>query len=201
MSQITIENYQDLDFKEMTNLVVSSFKSKFCHRQKLTPDDMKDILSLTWDIKAGDTGYLHYVAKEKGKVVGVILIQYGEKQKNQRKIPFFNLFHRYGFLNMMLLTYKLSFLEIHKPQGCYIEHIAVEESMRGKGIGKMLLSHGEEKLKNMGFSSISLAVAKDNPAKDLYDRMKFNEISHRNNPFKGYFIGVRHWIFMRKELE
>jgi GNAT superfamily N-acetyltransferase len=36
--------------------------------------------------------------------------------------------------------------------------------MRGRGIGEMLIAQAEKELKNRGFSSLSLAVAKGNPA-------------------------------------
>jgi ribosomal protein S18 acetylase RimI-like enzyme len=203
MQQIKIENYQDTYFKEMTALITQSFLSKLCHRQSLSPNDIKKILYLTWDINTEDTGYLHYVAKEEEKVIGVILIQYGKKQKrtSRKKISIFALIRRYGFYNMLFLIYKLSVLEIHKPKNCYIEHIAVDESMRGRGIGEMLLSHGERVLKDMGFSSLSLAVAKENPAKHLYDRMGFKDIKDINSRYKGFFTGINEWIFMGKEID
>jgi ribosomal protein S18 acetylase RimI-like enzyme len=203
MQQIKIENYQDTYFKEMTALITQSFLSKLCHRQSLSPNDIKKILYLTWDINTEDTGYLHYVAKEEEKVVGVILIQFGKKQKrtSRKKISIFPLIRSYGLYNMLFLIYKLSVLEIHKPKGCYIEHIAVDESMRGRGIGEMLLSHGERVLKDMGFSSLSLAVAKENPAKHLYDRMGFKDIKDINSRYKGFFTGINEWIFMGKEID
>ncbi len=200
MPKINIEKYQEKYFKDMTDLIVSSFKSKLCHRQKLTPDDIKNILYTTWDIKAMDNGYLHYVAKEEEKVVGVILIKCGENRKSHKKIPVFELFRRYGLLNILLLTYKLSILEIYKPEDCYIEHIAVDETLRGMGIGEMLITYAEKELKDRGFSSLSLAVAKDNPAKRLYDRIGFKDISSVSSRNKGYFTGIRHWFFMRKRL-
>lgn len=201
MTQIKIEKYQNIDFKEMIPLIVSSFESKFCHRQNLTRSNLENILYSTWDINEEDPGYMHFVAKEDGKVVGVILIQCGKTRKSQKKIPFFSLFRRYGLYNMLFLTIKLSVLEIFKPQDCYIEHIAVNSSMRGKGIGDMLISSAEEALKEKGFSTLSLAVAENNPAKHLYDRKGFQDIDYINSRFKGFFIGINQWVFMRKNID
>jgi Acetyltransferases len=200
MSQIQIIKYQDTDFKGIIGLLVNAFESKFLHRQNLNPNDVKHILALTWDISAADTGYLHFIAKEDERVVGTILIQCGKTQKSQKKFPFLSLVRQYGLFNMLFLTFKLSVLEIFKPQDCYIEHIAVDQLMRGKGIGEMLLFHAEETLKDMGFSTLSLAVAKENPAKHLYDRMGFQDINYMNSRFKGFFIGINEWIFMQKTL-
>jgi ribosomal protein S18 acetylase RimI-like enzyme len=52
--------------------------------------------------------------------------------------------------------------------------------MRGRGIGEMLIAQAEKELKNRGFSSLTLAVAKGNPAKHLYDRIGFRETSFIN---------------------
>lgn len=210
-----ILKYQDQDFEEMLSLLVDAFASKFCHRQNLTPGDIKQILTGTWDINAGDTGSLHLVAKESERVVGALLVQFPKKHNGQRKrkqrskreqrnrktFPLLALCRRYGLFNIFLLTFKLSVLEIAKPRGCYVEHIAVHQSMRGQGIGEKLLSHAEKSLKNMGFSSLSLAVAEGNSAKNLYDRTGFQDICHINSGFKGYFIGINKWIFMNKNLD
>ncbi len=200
MSQISIETYEDQYFKSMVDLVVSSFESKFCCRQTLTQEDIKNILYIMWDVKAGDHGYLHYVAKEEDLVVGVVLVQCGEIRESHKKIPIFQLFCQYGFFNILLLIYKLTVLEIYKPEDCYIEHIAVAEALRGRGIGEKLITHAEKELKDRGFSTLSLAVAKGNPAKHLYDRAGFQEIASVSSRNKEFFTGIRQWFFMRKKL-
>lgn len=199
---IQIEAYRDQYFEEIINLLVSSFESKFCHRQSLSVNDIKDLLSILWDLSAKDESLLHFVAKEEDKIVGDILIQCDKPHKNkgQHRIPLFYLFRKYGILNMLLFIYKLGILEIFKHDDCYIEHIAVDESMRGRGIGDMLLTHAEAALKERGCSSLSLAVAKENPARHLYIRKNFKEVQYQNNRFKGYFLGINEWILMKKSL-
>jgi ribosomal protein S18 acetylase RimI-like enzyme len=201
MPSISIEKYQDKYFEEMLSLLVSSFESKFCHRQSLTPDDIKNILYTTWNINAEDTGYLHFVAKEGERIVGAILVKCGKTEKSSKGFPVFSLCRRYGFLNILLLTFKLSVLEIFKPKDCYIEHIAVDQSMRGNGIGGLLISHSGRILKETGFSTLSLAVAKSNLAKHLYDRNGFKDVDYINSRVKGYFIGINQWVLMRKNLK
>ncbi len=199
---IQIEMYQDQYFEEIITLLVSSFESKFCHRQNLSVDDIKNLLSILWNLSANDEGLLHFVAKEEDKIVGDILIQCDKphKKESQQRIPLFYLFRKYGFFNMLLLIYKLGILEIFKHDDCYIEHIAVDRTMRGRGIGDMLLSHAEAALKKRGCSSLSLAVAKENPARHLYIRKDFIEVQYRNSCFKGYFLGINEWILMKKSL-
>ena len=198
MSKINIEMYEDKDYEEVVSLLICSFKSKFSHRQNLTSEGMKHILSAVWDIKAEDPGYLHLTARECGKVAGAILIRYGKTQKNRKKIPIFFLCRRYRFFQTLLFVLKLCVLETHPAQGCYIEHIAVDPSMRGRGIGDSLLSHGEKILREKGFTRVSLTVAKNNPAKHLYDRKGFKDVSMKNSPLKGFIIGMSQWFFMTK---
>lgn len=200
MTQISIEKYKDSNFKEVISLLVSSFESKFCYRQNLTISNIENILYSIWDIKAENSSYLHFVAKKDGKVVGVILIRFGKQLKSHKKIPFFHLCYCYGLFNMLLLIFKLSVLEIFTIRDCYVEHIAVDKSMRGKGVGELLISYAEEVLSGMGFSSLSLVVAESNPAKNLYDRKGFKDIEHISSRFKEYFIGINKWVFMRKSL-
>lgn len=199
---IQIETYQDEYFEEIITLLVSSFESKFCHRQSLSVIDIKNLLSILWDLSAKDESLLHFVAKEEDKIVGDILIQCDKPHKNkgQQRIPLYDLIRKYGFFNMMLLIYKLGILEVFKHDNCYIEHIAVDETMRGRGIGDMLLSHAEAALKERGCSSLSLAVAKENPARHLYIRKNFKEVQYLNSRFKGYFLGINEWILMKKSL-
>ncbi len=96
MVQISIEKYQDSDFKEVISILVSSFEKKFYHRQNLTKGNIENILYSIWDIKAENSSYVHFVAKNDGKVVGVILIRVGRQLKSNKKIPFMNLCHDYG---------------------------------------------------------------------------------------------------------
>jgi ribosomal protein S18 acetylase RimI-like enzyme len=200
MREISIERYDDKDFDEVVSLLVCSFKSKFCHHQHLTTEAMKQILASVWDIKADDPAYLHLVAKECGKVVGAILIRCSKSRKSGKQIPFFYLCRRYGFFQMLIFALKLSVLEICPAKHCYIEHIAVDKFMRGTGIGERLLSHAEKALREKGFSDLYLSVAKNNPAKHLYDRKGFKEISLKNSPLKGLIIGISQWYFMKKEI-
>lgn len=199
--RVNIEKYQDKDFKEVISILVSSFESKFLHRQNLNQNDIENILYYIWDIKAEDPGYLHFVAKVDEKIVGVILVRYGQVPKNKKTFPFFELSIKYGFINMLLLMFKLSILEIVNVKECYIEHIAVDKSMRGKGLGEQLISYCEEALINMNYPTLTLTVAADNPAKHLYSRMGFEDVKCITHRSKKFFIGIGEWIFMKKILK
>lgn len=198
MDHITIEEYQDKDFESVIALLVHSFKSKFCHRQDLSVHDIKDMIYASWDLKAGDPAYLHFVAKQNQTIVGVILIRCGKKEKGNKRIPIISLCKRYGVMNTILLFFKMLLLDANTPNECYIEHIAVSDTLRGKGIGKQLLQYAEQALWDRGYTTWSLAVAEENPAKNLYSRLGFKEIKKIKSPLKGFFVGTYQWSFMQK---
>uniref|UniRef100_UPI000A813B1C hypothetical protein n=1 Tax=Clostridium sp. NkU-1 TaxID=1095009 RepID=UPI000A813B1C len=124
MDHITIEEYQNKDFESVIDLLVHSFKSKFYHRQNLSIHDIKDILYVSWDLKAGAPAYVHFVAKHNQNIVGVILIRCSKKEKGNKRIPIISLCQRYGVINILLLFLKMLLLDVNTPNESYIEHIA-----------------------------------------------------------------------------
>lgn len=201
MDNIYIEKYQNDDFRDVIALLVQSFKSKFCRYQKLSNYDIENILYASWHLKADDPVYLHFVAKENQKVVGVILIRCSKTDNTNKNIPIISLCRRYGVYNVIIMYIKMTILENHKlNEGeCYIEHIAVDGTCRGKGIGMLLLKHGEQALIDRGYTSYTLAVAGGNPAKHLYSRFGFGDRKKTKSRLKGYFIGESRWSIMQKD--
>ena len=200
MERIHTEKYQDRDFHEVISLLVNSFESKLSQRQNLPLHCVEEIMQIVWDIKAYNPDYLNLVVKENGKVAATILIRLRKSQKRQKKLPFFTLCRRYGFRNILFLSFQLAALDSVNPDDCYLEHIAVDSVWRGKGLGTMLISYAEELLISQGFTSLSLAVAESNKAKYLYERMGFQAIHRIHSRSKGKFLGISNWVFMRKNL-
>lgn len=200
MDNIYIEKYQNDDFRDVITLLVQSFKSKFCRLQKLSNNDVENILYASWHLKSDDPAYLHFVAKQNQKVVGVILIRCSKTENTNKNTPIISLYRRYGVYNVIMMYIKMAILENHKlNEGeCYVEHIAVDGTCRGKGIGMLLLQHGEQALIDRGYTSYTLAVAGGNPAKHLYSRFGFEDRKKTKSCLKGYFIGVSLWSIMQK---
>ena len=200
MDNVYIEKYQNTDFRDVIALLVQSFKSKFCQHQKLSNNDIENILYASWHLKADDPAYLHFVAKQNEKVVGVILIRCRKTENTNENIPIISLCKRYGVYNIIMMCTKMALLEAHKlNEGeCYIEHIAVDGTCRGKGIGMLLLQYGEQALLDRGYTSYTLAVTGANSAKHLYCRFGFEDIKKTKSRLKGYFVGESRWTIMQK---
>lgn len=200
MKDITIEPYTDSDYDSVISLLVDSFKSKFIFRLKLSPESIKQILSSVWNIREHEPGCLHLIARTDNKVSGVILVRYGRPRNQGNKIPFLFLCRRFGFFQMIFFLLKLFILGKYPAGKCYLEHIAVDSSFRGQGIGEALLSHAEDILREKKFKELYLTVALNNKAKHLYLRDGFQDMEKIHSPLKGFLMGVSRWEFMRKEL-
>jgi ribosomal protein S18 acetylase RimI-like enzyme len=64
-----------------------------------------------------------------------------------------------------------------KTHEMYVDHIAVTKDARGLGVGTKLLQWGEEKALERKATMLTLGVVKGNPAKRLYLRFGFTDVS------------------------
>ena len=74
---------------------------------------------------------------------------------------------------------------IHKPDGCWLENIAVDASLKGQGIGNLLLHHIEDGLVQRGINTIRLytnVVMRQNMA--WYQRHGYREYDRKQD--EGY---------------
>lgn len=55
--------------------------------------------------------------------------------------------------------------------------VAVWDGRRGKGIGTRLMTALEEAVREAGFTRLSLSVDADNPARGLYERLGYEELT------------------------
>merc|ERR1711976_771876 len=83
-------------------------------------------------------------------------------------------------------------------KACYIDHIAVDERFRGKGVGKVLMQRADYEAKRNGCSKIYLAVAASNRAKNLYERQGFRVVSHDSSCIAWCATGISEFYQMEK---
>ncbi len=159
MNKTKIRKYRNSDLSAVLDLIVDSFESKFVYKQTLTKAATRDILESIWEIDAHEEAYLHYLAFEDQKILGVILVQVSEKKKSDKIISLYELSNMYGLIYISKLLLRMSVLDNSRYQVPYIEHLAVSKDARNKGVGKMLLDVVEEELKHRNESVLSLAVA------------------------------------------
>jgi len=74
-----------------------------------------------------------------------------------------------------------------------LEAVGVDEGMRGKRVGELLVRKGEEYLKGIGYHHFGLGVKKESQAVSFYTRLGFVEAGEYENK-----LGC--WLYMRKRL-
>lgn len=82
----------------------------------------------------------------------------------------------------------------------HVEELHVLPSLRGRGIGGLLLGHVEEMARSEGFRQMSLITTSANPAQRLYRRAGFEEIERREDAAYERLTGTAGRLLMTKRL-
>jgi ribosomal protein S18 acetylase RimI-like enzyme len=91
---------------------------------------------------------------------------------------------------------------LHKPDQneLHVEHLAVTKEARGMGGGTKLLAWAEDKARERKATRLSLGVVRGNPAKRLYDRFGFVEVS-TSTCMPAFILGRPHGQFGAVSME
>lgn len=122
------------------------------------------------------------------------LLAFQEQNKTFIQPTFSTMVSVYGFLTGILKSAGLSMLDhTTRPDELYIEAVAVNESVRGKGIGTQLLNTLFQMAEEKRYRIITLQVIDTNPkAKSLYERLGFSVT--KSYPL-GPLSGIIGWTF------
>ncbi len=83
----------------------------------------------------------------------------------------------------------------------YVERLVVTAEHRQQGMGRALLDAAESLAHNSGKVTVGLHVSDGNlPALNLYEACGYKEKSRQRSLLTGYFLGIRDWLYLRKEL-
>lgn len=198
-TDITIRPYRPSDYEDVSILLVDSFAGKF---ENLENPDRNTLKSLLQDIgfisNEPDEGYLVATANE--KVLGVLSLtcHNRKKKKTRRNMSLFGLMKTYGFKNIIRLCVKMMILDNPPAKNaCYIDHIAVSAHARGLGIGKALMDKAAEITESdPSVNRLTLHVAKNNPALNLYKRKGFVIVRTFKSRLMKRMFNERDWLYM-----
>ncbi len=83
----------------------------------------------------------------------------------------------------------------------YIERLVVTQEHRHQGMAHVLLDAAEVVARESGKETVGLHVSCGNlPALNLYESYGYEESSRQRSLLTGYFLGIREWLYLQKEL-
>lgn len=86
-------------------------------------------------------------------------------------------------------------------QEAYVERLVVSPAHRNQGMARALLDASENLARKTGKSTVGLHVSGENiPALRLYESYGYEEVSEQRSRLTGYFLGIRNWLYLRKEI-
>lgn len=88
-----------------------------------------------------------------------------------------------------------------KESEAYIERLVVAPGFKRQGMARGLLSAAEEIAREKNKKTLGLHVSGNNlPAMRLYENEGFVEVSRQRSLLTGYFLNIKDWIYLRKEV-
>ena len=83
----------------------------------------------------------------------------------------------------------------------YIERLVVSPGFRRQGMARRLISAAENFARDAGKKTVGLHVSANNlPALRLYEDEGYEEISRQRSYLTSYFLNIKDWLYLRKEL-
>jgi ribosomal protein S18 acetylase RimI-like enzyme len=83
----------------------------------------------------------------------------------------------------------------------YIERLVVTREYRHQGMARALLDAAESLARESGKETVGLHVSGGNlPALRLYKARGYEENSRQRSLLTGYFLDIREWLYLQKEL-
>ncbi len=83
----------------------------------------------------------------------------------------------------------------------YVERLVVSPGHRKQGMARALLDASEDLARKTGKVTVGLHDSGGNiPALRLYESYGYEEVSEQRSRLTGYFLGIRNWLYLRKEI-
>jgi ribosomal protein S18 acetylase RimI-like enzyme len=107
-----------------------------------------------------------------------------------------------GFLRALWATTLLSYPRYSSTTSeAYIERLVISPDFRRQGMARRLLAAAEDIARDAGKNTVGLHVGGNNlPALRLYENEGYEEVSRQSSSLTGYFLNIKDWLYLKKEL-
>jgi ribosomal protein S18 acetylase RimI-like enzyme len=107
-----------------------------------------------------------------------------------------------GFPRAVWATTLLSYPRYSSdPSEAYVERLVISPSFRRQGMARRLLSAAEDLARDAGKKTVGLHVTGNNlGALRLYEAEGYVEVSRQRSFLTAHFLGIREWLYLKKNL-
>jgi ribosomal protein S18 acetylase RimI-like enzyme len=107
-----------------------------------------------------------------------------------------------GFPRAVWATTLLSYPRYSSTSSeAYIERLVVAPDFRRQGMARRLIAAAENFARDAGKKTVGLHVSGNNlPALLLYENEGYEENSRQHSYLTGYFLNIKDWLYLKKEL-
>src|ERR671916_2190112 len=138
-----------------------------------------------------------------GELAGSVGIRTAESREDVLSRGLWRIFTRnLGFPRAVWATTLLSYPRYASTSSeAYIERLVVSPGFRRQGMARRLLAAAEDLARENGKRTVGLHVSGNNlPALRLYEDEGYEEVSRQHSFLTGYFLNIKDWLYLRKEL-
>lgn len=199
----TVRPARPEDVPRIAALVVEGFVDKFRpvfgERTELAISIMEKWIEL--EHAAG--GVRSLVAESGGRVVASVGVRMDEADEEAVSRGLWRTLRRaLGLPRTLWATTLLSYPRyFSRSSEAYVERLVVSPDHRKRGMARSLLASAESLAREAEKDTVGLHVSGNNEAAiGLYEAEDYTEVSRQRSLLTGYFLGIRHWLYMRKTL-
>lgn len=203
--QFTVRYAVPEDEKAIAALVVEGFLDKFRPVFGSRMDRSLKVMERWIDLEHLSGGVTSLVVEgyATSEIAGSVGIRTGTSREDILARGLWRAFSRnLGLARAVWATMLLSYPRYSsKSSEAYVERLVVSPDFRRRGMARRLLSAAEDLARDRGKKTVGLHVTGDNlQALRLYEAEGYQEISRQRSLIAAYFLDVREWLYMKKEL-
>ncbi len=201
-SNLITERLDEAGLESATHLFYQAFTSKFKMVSDMPDAQRQAVLAMFWQRGLSDPYDRHFQVKRNGKLVAVYGLTYGVKRPPQdapAPVSSLAILRKAGFIPFLKIR-RIFQLFVHIPAAdtAYLSYLCVDESLRGTGIGNLILDEITAQLRaDPAITRLSLYVSDLNiKARELYLRRGFQDVKYETSHTTKRYMNIYGWYYM-----